>query len=89
MPELKRMGVATVFTPGATTTEIVDWVARRPGRQSPSPETQPPCAPHSRRAPGTGGPTSPPPVILDGKAERRWPSGSARTVTGCTAYAFL
>ena len=26
LPELKRMGVATVFTPGATTTEIVDWV---------------------------------------------------------------
>ncbi|MGI9092974.1 MAG: cobalamin B12-binding domain-containing protein [Mycobacteriales bacterium] len=26
IPELKRMGVATVFTPGATTTAIVDWV---------------------------------------------------------------
>ena len=26
LPELKRMGVATVFTPGATTTEIVAWV---------------------------------------------------------------
>ena len=26
LPELKRMGVATVFTPGATTTEIVEWV---------------------------------------------------------------
>jgi methylmalonyl-CoA mutase C-terminal domain/subunit len=26
IPELERMGVAKVFTPGATTTEIVDWV---------------------------------------------------------------
>src|SRR5580765_7126076 len=26
LPELKRMGVDTVFTPGATTTEIVEWV---------------------------------------------------------------
>lgn len=26
IPELKRLGVATVFTPGATTTEIVAWV---------------------------------------------------------------
>ena len=26
LPELERMGVAKVFTPGATTTEIVDWV---------------------------------------------------------------
>ncbi|MFD0885811.1 cobalamin B12-binding domain-containing protein [Streptosporangium algeriense] len=26
MPELERMGVARVFTPGATTQEIVDWV---------------------------------------------------------------
>ena len=26
LPELKWMGVATVFTPGATTTEIVEWV---------------------------------------------------------------
>ena len=26
MPELEAMGVAKVFTPGATTTEIVDWV---------------------------------------------------------------
>ena len=26
LPELKRMGVATVFTPGATTTEIFEWV---------------------------------------------------------------
>ncbi|MDF5751333.1 cobalamin B12-binding domain-containing protein [Spongiactinospora sp. TRM90649] len=26
MPELDRLGVAKVFTPGATTQEIVDWV---------------------------------------------------------------
>ena len=26
LPELERMGVARVFTPGATTTDIVDWV---------------------------------------------------------------
>ena len=26
IPELERIGVAKVFTPGATTTEIVEWV---------------------------------------------------------------
>ena len=26
IPELERLGVAHIFTPGATTTEIVDWV---------------------------------------------------------------
>ena len=26
VPELRRLGVATVFTPGATTASIVDWV---------------------------------------------------------------
>lgn len=26
IPELTRLGVSKVFTPGATTTEIVDWV---------------------------------------------------------------
>jgi methylmalonyl-CoA mutase C-terminal domain/subunit len=26
LPELERLGVAKVFTPGATTTEIVEWV---------------------------------------------------------------
>jgi len=25
-PELERMGVAAIFTPGATTQEIVDWI---------------------------------------------------------------
>ncbi len=26
LPELERIGVAKVFTPGATSTEIVDWI---------------------------------------------------------------
>ena len=26
LPELERMGIARIFTPGATTQEIVDWV---------------------------------------------------------------
>ncbi|WP_067172333.1 cobalamin B12-binding domain-containing protein [Microtetraspora niveoalba] len=29
IPELKEMGVAGIFTPGATTEEIVDWVRSR------------------------------------------------------------
>ncbi|WP_265447956.1 cobalamin B12-binding domain-containing protein [Flexivirga meconopsidis] len=31
VPALQEMGVATVFTPGATTTEIVDWVRTHVG----------------------------------------------------------
>ena len=31
MPELARLGVAKVFTPGATTTDIVDWVRSNVG----------------------------------------------------------
>jgi methylmalonyl-CoA mutase C-terminal domain/subunit len=31
IPELERMGVARIFTPGATTTEIVDWVREHVG----------------------------------------------------------
>ena len=31
IPELERLGVAKVFTPGATTTEIVDWVRHNVG----------------------------------------------------------
>jgi methylmalonyl-CoA mutase, C-terminal domain len=31
IPELERLGVAKVFTPGATTTEIVDWVREHVG----------------------------------------------------------
>ena len=31
IPELQRLGVAHIFTPGATTTEIVDWVREHVG----------------------------------------------------------
>jgi methylmalonyl-CoA mutase C-terminal domain/subunit len=31
IPELERLGVARVFTPGATTQEIVEWVAANLG----------------------------------------------------------
>ena len=31
IPELERLGVARIFTPGATTTEIVDWVRQNVG----------------------------------------------------------
>jgi methylmalonyl-CoA mutase, C-terminal domain len=31
LPELERLGVAHIFTPGATTTEIVEWVREHVG----------------------------------------------------------
>jgi methylmalonyl-CoA mutase, C-terminal domain len=31
IPELERLGVAKIFTPGATTQSIVDWVVARVG----------------------------------------------------------
>jgi len=31
VPELERLGVAKIFTPGATTTDIVDWVREHVG----------------------------------------------------------
>ena len=34
MPELERLGVAKVFTPGATTGEIVTWVREHLGQRS-------------------------------------------------------
>ncbi len=34
--ELSRMGVARIFTPGASTTEIVDWVHATLGSPAPS-----------------------------------------------------
>jgi methylmalonyl-CoA mutase, C-terminal domain len=34
--ELERMGVAKIFTPGASTTEIVDWVRARLGQDEPA-----------------------------------------------------
>ena len=36
IPELTRLGVAKVFTPGATTTEIVAWVKDNVGAQTPA-----------------------------------------------------
>jgi methylmalonyl-CoA mutase C-terminal domain/subunit len=33
IPELERLGVAQIFTPGATTTEIVDWVREHVGAE--------------------------------------------------------
>jgi methylmalonyl-CoA mutase C-terminal domain/subunit len=36
LPELEKMGVAKVFTPGATTGEIVGWVRDRLGERSPA-----------------------------------------------------
>ena len=35
LPELERLGVARIFTPGATTTEIVDWVRSALGSEEP------------------------------------------------------
>ena len=35
IPELERLGVAHIFTPGATTTEIVDWVREHVGADAP------------------------------------------------------
>jgi methylmalonyl-CoA mutase, C-terminal domain len=34
--ELERMGVAKIFTPGASTTEIVDWVQTELGKSEPA-----------------------------------------------------
>jgi methylmalonyl-CoA mutase C-terminal domain/subunit len=36
IPELEKLGVAKVFTPGATTTEIVDWVREHVGEAAPA-----------------------------------------------------
>ena len=35
IPELERLGVAAVFTPGAPTQEIVDFIRGRVGRRAP------------------------------------------------------
>ena len=37
IPLLKEMGVAAVFTPGARTTSIVEWVRDNVGEDSPAP----------------------------------------------------
>jgi methylmalonyl-CoA mutase C-terminal domain/subunit len=36
IPELEKIGIAKIFTPGATTQEIVDWVRSNVGHQRPS-----------------------------------------------------
>jgi methylmalonyl-CoA mutase, C-terminal domain len=36
MPELERLGVAKIFTPGATTTDIIDWVRTNLGESAPA-----------------------------------------------------
>jgi methylmalonyl-CoA mutase C-terminal domain/subunit len=39
MPELERLGVAKVFTPGASTVDIVEWVRTNVGDAAPSADT--------------------------------------------------
>ena len=39
--ELQRMGVAKIFTPGAATSEIVDWVRATLGHSEPVGESEP------------------------------------------------
>ena len=58
--ELSRMGVARIFTPGASTTEIVAWVRRRvrpPGGRKPGLARAPPRRAESQltRAPSRAG----------------------------------
>ena len=51
IPELTSIGVAKVFTPGATTQSIVDWVREHvghPGRLNPT--TRAPTRPRRRRS---------------------------------------
>ena len=36
IPELEAIGVARIFTPGATTTEIIDWVRSHVGESTPA-----------------------------------------------------
>lgn len=39
IPELEKMGVAKIFTPGATTQEIVEWVRANVGEAAKEPVT--------------------------------------------------
>jgi len=39
IPELERMGVAKVFTPGASTESIVEWVRRNVGADARAPDS--------------------------------------------------
>ncbi len=36
VPQLERLGVARIFTPGASTTEIVEWVRANVGQNAPA-----------------------------------------------------
>ena len=36
MPELEKLGVAKIFTPGATTTDIIEWVRTNLGEPAPA-----------------------------------------------------
>jgi methylmalonyl-CoA mutase C-terminal domain/subunit len=36
MPELEQLGVAKIFTPGATTTDIIEWVRANLGEPAPA-----------------------------------------------------
>ncbi|HVF18775.1 MAG TPA: cobalamin B12-binding domain-containing protein [Mycobacteriales bacterium] len=36
IPELEAIGVAKIFTPGATTTQIIDWVRSHVGESTPA-----------------------------------------------------
>jgi methylmalonyl-CoA mutase C-terminal domain/subunit len=36
IPELEALGVAKIFTPGATTTEIIEWVRSNAGSPTPA-----------------------------------------------------
>ncbi|GAA2754958.1 cobalamin B12-binding domain-containing protein [Actinopolymorpha rutila] len=51
---LARMGVARVFTPGASTQEIVGWVSANLGEQAEGPEASVAQTAHTARAAQTG-----------------------------------
>lgn len=40
IPELKKLGVAEIFTPGTPTQVIVDWVRANLGQEEPQPTTR-------------------------------------------------
>jgi methylmalonyl-CoA mutase C-terminal domain/subunit len=40
IPELEKLGVARIFTPGATTQEIVEWVRANVGEEAREPVTE-------------------------------------------------
>ena len=55
IPFLKRSGVKGIFTPGTTTQEVIDWVAKYIPSRAQAPDPMPARAPAARRrspAPG-------------------------------------